>query len=126
MRPLHSLALLSTVLLAAPDALRGGERPAPVAEIVTFRLMASADPEAFVAAARGMEGFLRGTGSVVARTLSRDPDGIWTDHIVWTTQDAAETAAAELMSRPEAQPFLEAIDPSSIGMRHAPVLLLMD
>ena len=54
---------------------------ATVAEIVTFRLAAGADPAAFLTAAAAVEPMLRAGGDVIARTLSCDDDGLWTDHI---------------------------------------------
>jgi hypothetical protein len=116
--------LLASALLAlaAADGVRGAAAD-PVAEIVTFRLIAGADPAAFTAAADGMTPFLRGTGAVLSRTLSVHADGLWTDHITWTSMQAATDAAARMMESPEAVPFLSMIDPDSVEMRHAPIQL---
>ena len=95
----------------------------PVAEIVTFRLIEGADIPAFTQAARAMEPFLTAMGSMQTRVLSADDDGLWTDHIVWTSMEAAKTAAAQVMTEPSAQPFMAMIDPASVTMRHAPIAL---
>ncbi|MBW4707941.1 hypothetical protein KX928_09095 [Roseobacter sp. YSTF-M11] len=98
----------------------------PVAEVVTFRLATGVAPEEFLKAANGIAPFLRASGAVISRTLSVDADGLWTDHITWTSMSAAKTAAQELMQRPEAMPMLKAIEEGSATMRHAPIMLTMD
>ncbi|QJF53142.1 hypothetical protein G3256_06785 [Roseobacter ponti] len=92
-----------------------------VAEIVTFRLSAGADVDAFLTAADGMTPFLQSTGAALSRTLSVDETGLWTDHITWTSMRAAKDAAAEMMQQPEAAPFMQQIDGDTVVMRHAPV-----
>ncbi|MFL4470868.1 hypothetical protein ACERZ8_13605 [Tateyamaria armeniaca] len=93
------------------------------AEIVTFRLKAGSDPQAFAKAAQDMMPFLQGTGDMIARTLSCDEGGLWTDHITWTSRAAADAAAKEMFKRPEAAPFMALIDPEGMDMRHATVHL---
>jgi len=93
------------------------------AEIVTFRLIEGADAATFVNAARGMTPYLERTGAVVSRSLSVDPDGLWTDHIVWTSHAAAMEAAQNMPNRPEAAAFMAPIDPASVTMRHAALQL---
>ena len=94
----------------------------PVAEIVTFRLIPGADPETFTKAAEAMMPFLRSTNAMTGRILSCDPDGLWTDHLTWTSLEAATTAAKEMFERPEAAPVMQMIDPVGMSMRHAPIL----
>ena len=94
-----------------------------VSEIVTFRLTGHAEVSAFLAAADQMQRLLKATGAMVQRTLSESDTGTWTDHIVWTSLAAAQTAAAELPQKPEAQPFMSLIDPGSVTMQHAKVHL---
>jgi uncharacterized membrane protein YdcZ (DUF606 family) len=98
------------------------ETQTPVAEIVTFRLVAGAEAEAFVTAARALEPMLAATGAVLGRTLSQDADGLWTDHIRWTSMEAAKTTAAAMMRDPAAAPMMQMIDPDQVQMRHAPIL----
>lgn len=112
-----------------PLAAAGGERGAtaePVAEIVTFRLVEGADPAAFVAAAEAMTPFLRRSGAVLSRTLSADEDGLWIDHVTWTSMTAALAAAQTMMAQPEAGPFMALVDPDTVEMRHAPIRLQME
>jgi len=115
--------MMPLLALSAADMARGeGTVSTPaVAEIVTFRLVDGADSAAFIQSAEGMKPFLDSTGAVLSRTLSADEDGLWTDHIVWTSMAAAKTAAAQVMSRPEAAPFMALVDPDSVTMRHAPI-----
>ncbi|MGC1495193.1 MAG: hypothetical protein WA790_05240 [Sulfitobacter sp.] len=98
----------------------------PVAEIVTFRLMPGADPETFIKAAKAMMPFLNSTKAMTGRILSCDPDGVWTDHLTWTSLAAATTAAKEMFERPEAAPFMQMINPEGMMMRHAPIQFQME
>ncbi|APX11735.1 hypothetical protein [Tateyamaria omphalii] len=93
------------------------------AEIVTFRLLPGADATAFAKAAADMEPFLQETGGMICRHLSVDEDGLWTDHILWTSPEAAKKAAASVMEHPAAQPCMAMIDGPSAQMRHAQVHL---
>ncbi|MEW9922118.1 hypothetical protein AB2B41_21130 [Marimonas sp. MJW-29] len=97
------------------------ETPHTVAEIVTFRLVPGTDTVAFVHAARALEPRLRATGHVLSRTLSADPDGTWTDHIVWTSHAVALQTAGEIMADPIAAPMMQMIDPDHVQMRHAEI-----
>jgi hypothetical protein len=90
-----------------------------VAEIVTFHLIPGADPAAFVMAARALEPMLKATGNVLSRTLSCDDTGTWTDHITWTSMDAAKTTAEAMMADPAAAPMMQMIAPEHVQMRHA-------
>lgn len=96
--------------------------PSTVAEIVTFRLIEGADPAAFVRAARALEPMLSTTQSVLSRCLSCDAAGTWTDHIIWTSMQAAKTTAEAMMADPAAGPMMQMIDPDQVTRRHAPVL----
>ncbi|MEL6452496.1 MAG: hypothetical protein AAFQ19_14665 [Pseudomonadota bacterium] len=96
------------------------------AEIVTFRLIPGADPQAFATAAQGMMPFLISTGHMHARTLSCDDTGLWTDHIIWTSRAAADAAARAMFQRPEAAPFMALIDQNDMHMRHASIHLAPD
>jgi hypothetical protein len=97
-----------------------------VAEIVTYRLQSGADPQAHLAAARQTMPFLRSTGAVINRTLSRDDTGLWTDHILWTSLKAAKQTEALAMQRPEFNTFFSMIDETGLTLGHAPVMLQMD
>lgn len=108
----------STRTLALAEHTRGTTAD-PVAEIVTFRLVANTDPAAFIQAASDMSPFLKNTGAAVSRTLSQDKDGLWTDHIVWTSLQAAQTASDKIMHDAGAMPFMHMIDPETVTMRHA-------
>jgi hypothetical protein len=103
-------------------------RPAvePVAEIVTFRLAQGVADDAFLETARGTQPFVNAAPGFVARRLSRADDGTWTDHVVWSSMDQAMAAAEALMTEPAAAPFLQAIDMTSLAMRHEAILLQME
>ncbi|MBD3663534.1 hypothetical protein [Sulfitobacter aestuariivivens] len=97
-----------------------------IAEIVTFRLTEGSDPQAFVAAARAIEPMLHAGGHTLSRTLSRDADGLWTDHIIWTSAEAAKAMAEKIMSAPDAAPMMQMIDPEGVVMRHAEIFHLQE
>ena len=117
----------STAPALPADATRpGGTDPRPVAEIVTFRLAAGVSDADFLAAARDVEGILSRAPGFRARNLSGTGDGTWTDHVVWESMAQATAAAESLMANPAAGPFLQAIDPDSIAMRHETILSQME
>jgi hypothetical protein len=121
------LALPLTLAALAPaDAARGGDTAGPVAEIVTFRLAAGVGEASFLEAARATGPLLAAEPGFLSRRLSRGADGEWTDHVAWTSLAEAHAAAARVMEAPAAAPFLMAIDPASIVMRHERVLMTME
>jgi hypothetical protein len=116
---------LAAMAFCPPDAARGAETAAPVAEIVTFRLAPGVTEAAFLAAARATGPLLAAEPGFLSRRLSQGTDGAWTDHVAWTGLAAAEAAAARIMEAAQAQPFLMAIDPASIVMRHERLQMTM-
>ncbi|MGB7244685.1 MAG: hypothetical protein WBC93_21670 [Sulfitobacter sp.] len=94
-----------------------------IAEIVTFRLKPGSSPAEFVATAANLADFLKSTGALRSRHLSCDDTGLWTDHITWTSMEAAKTVANDMFARPEAAPFMALIDTTDLKMRHAPLAL---
>ena len=117
---------LALAAFAPADAARAGDAATPVAEIVTFRLVPGTTSPVFLAAARATGALLATEPGFLSRRLSQGADGTWTDHVVWASLPDAETAGARIMSAPEAQPFLAAIDLASIVMRHEPILFAME
>ena len=124
-RLLLALPLALAGLAPADTACAGGAAP-PVAEIVTFRLAPGMTDPAFLDAARATGSLLAAEPGFLSRRLSKGADGTWTDHVTWTSLSEAEAAADRIMAAPEAQPFLAAIDPASISMRHEPILMTME
>lgn len=100
--------------------------PTPVAEIVSFRLASGADEAAFIATATVVEDKLQSAGQMLARTLSRTEDGLWTDHVVWRSQEAANAAAQEVMQSADCAPFLAMIDSATVAMSHGAIARRMD
>jgi hypothetical protein len=99
-------------------------RHGPVAEIVTFRLRDGIDQAGFAAAARATAARLAREPGCRGRTLSRDDHGLWTDNVLWADAATAEAAAAAVVADPAFAPFLAAIEPASVQLRHAAVLPL--
>jgi len=95
-------------------------------EIVTFRTNPGVSAADVSEAAAAMEGFLTRSGGMVQRTLSRDADGLWTDHILWETETHAQAAAAQIDTAPEAAAFIGMIDGPSVTLRHAALEMQME
>lgn len=120
------IPLLTLCLTLAPaDAARAGG-DVPVVEIVTFRLIAGADEGAFRQAAAATDAVLSTNPAYGARVLTRDPSGLWTDMVHWSSLTAAEAAASVMMTDPAFGPFLSQIDPATVQMRHAEVIWSRD
>lgn len=117
---------LPIIAFAVADAARGDPAPHPIAEIVTYRVKEGLRIEDVVEAARQTEDFLRTTGAVISRSLSRDENGVWTDHILWTSLAAAKATEAKAMQRPEFGRFFAMMAEKSVDLRHARVLMQMD
>ncbi|WP_187428641.1 hypothetical protein ROLI_012630 [Roseobacter fucihabitans] len=121
------LPLFTTLIaFAATDTPRGDPAPGPIAEIVSYRLKPGISIEAAVLAAQGTEAFLRETGAVISRTLSRDDNGVWTDFILWTSLQAAKETEANAMQRPEFARFFAMMAETSVELRYARVMMQMD
>ena len=110
--------------LTPEDAHSGGTaNPVAIAEIVTFRLRPGTDEARFLADARATDRPVAAQPGFLRRSLSRDDTGLWTDYVEWTDLASATAAAQAVMGLPEFGPFIAAIDPDGMVMRHAPILL---
>lgn len=92
-----------------------------IAEIVTFTLIAGTDPAAFLDAAKATDPIVQAQPGFVERRLSQGPDGRWTDYVLWTDMDAAQTAARVVMETPAFAAFAGLIAPDDMTMRHETV-----
>lgn len=107
-------------------------RPTPeqtaktVAEIVTFQLNDGVDVETFEYAAAHTAPVIRANGGCLARHLTCDADGLWTDIVIWKDMETAENAAETVVNDPAFAPFGAMIDPTSVSMRHAEIVWQMD
>ena len=126
MRTPHTTTPTPVITLAPADGDSGVATTQTVAEFVTFRLNAGVSDQSFLAAAAQTRAFLSDTGAVLRRSLSKDDSGIWTDHILWKSMGIAKSTAEVAMQHPDFAPLLSMIDPDSVALRHAPVLMQMD
>ncbi len=92
-----------------------------VVEHVRFRLAVGAERDAFLAASKGLHGWLKSTGAVVQRTLTQQADGEWNDIVMWTSLEAAQQAAKDIESVPQAGAFMNLIDPTTIVLTHSTI-----
>lgn len=95
------------------------------AEYVTFRLAPGVSEAAFLKVLADTAPLVSGAAGFVRRQLSCDADGLWTDHVEWREAAAAHQAAEALMADPAFAPFMEALDPQSVHMRHGAIRFRM-
>jgi hypothetical protein len=88
------------------------------AEFVTFRLAPGASRDAFLAAARASDAVLSTWPGYLGRHLSEGPDGRWTDCVLWSDRDTALAAAEQVLTDARLAPFMAAIAPEGMEMRH--------
>jgi hypothetical protein len=93
-----------------------------IAEIVTFTLIAGADPAAFLEAARATDPLVQAQPGFVARQLSQGPDGRWTDYVLWQDIEAAHAASQAVMQDAGFGAFAAMIDAGAMQMRHEEIL----
>jgi len=126
MRFPFSILALATLPFAPADSARADSHlSGPVAEIVTFRLASGTTKEQFIAAARNTEPFVAAAPGFISRTLTQGEDGVWTDYILWRDMASAKQMAAAFMNEPTVIPFMQAIDPETVFMRHEAVIWQM-
>ena len=126
MRTNHPTTLAPITAFAPVGGVPGSATLQTVAEFVTFRLKAGISDQSFLAAADQTRAFLNDTSAVLRRSLSKDDSELWTDHILWTSMDIAKSTAEVAMQHPDFAPMMSMIDPKSVELRHAPVLMQMD
>jgi len=117
------------ILFAPADTARAGspaQETGPVMEVVTFRLAPGVTDDSFLALARATEAPLRARPGLQSRILTRNPDGQWADHVLWSSLHEAMASADVMMTEPAFAPFMAAIDGVSITMRHDPIRWQMD
>ena len=112
------LALTALPCLPADSARAASHISQPVAEIVTFRLADGTTTEQFIETAKATRTFVAAAPGFVSRQLTRGEDGTWTDYIIWADMASAKQMAAAFMEEPSVVPFMQAIDPESVVMRH--------
>jgi hypothetical protein len=93
-----------------------------ILEIVEFR---ARDGDALIAAAADMGPWLAEQPGFRFRRLAALGDGLFLDCIEWADMTAAQQAAEQVMSAPQAAGFLQLIDPESIAMRHGAIRLTL-
>lgn len=95
-----------------------GDAEVGIIEIVQFRLADGVARDDFIAAAVNTMPDLCETDGFIGRTLSEGEDGSWTDHVRWTTADAAQAAMAGSMENEALLPFIMSVDPDSMTLTY--------
>lgn len=93
------------------------------AEIVIFRTLPGPTKDDVQKAAASVGPWLAGQRGFVVRSLSCSDEGLWTDHVLWASHEDATRAGAAFMAEPSAAAFMAMIDPESVQMSHAPVVV---
>ncbi len=92
-------------------------------EIVTFKTVSDASPDAVLVAGQGILPWLHAQPGFLSRHLGQAEDGQWVDCVRWETNADAFAAADAIMSAPGAAAFMGVIEPGSVVMRHYHVTL---
>ena len=91
-------------------------------EIVEFRL-GRGTGEAFIAANAPLNAWLKAQPGFISRQLAEREDGGYIDIVIWSSRSDAETAAGKVMDQFGDSDAMTMIDPQSIRMSHAPVMM---
>jgi antibiotic biosynthesis monooxygenase (ABM) superfamily enzyme len=91
-------------------------------EIVTFRLKPGTEA-GFVANNRVMMDWLARQPGFLSRHLGKRDDGTWVDVVRWQSMEQAQAAADRIMAEIGDSEAVQAIDPATVDMRHAEVVL---
>jgi len=89
-----------------------------VIEIVTFKLAKGISEAEFLATLPAVNAFITACDGFIARRLSKDDDGLWTDHLEWTDMAAAKAASDQFPQQQGLGPFMTAMDMQSVKMSH--------
>jgi hypothetical protein len=91
-------------------------------EIVSFRLKPGTEA-GFLAGNDLISAWLAGQPGFLSRCLARRDDGGWIDLVRWQSREQALAAAARIMADIGDCEAMQAIDPASVDMGHAAVVL---
>ena len=91
-------------------------------EIVNFRLKPGTEA-GFAAGNRLVSDWLARQPGFVSRCLARRDDGGWVDIVRWQSRQQALTAAGRIMSEIGDCEAMRVIDPASVDMKHAELVL---
>lgn len=91
-------------------------------EIVTFRLKPGAEA-GFAAANNLVADWLARQPGFVNRCLARRDDGGWVDVVRWRSREQALTAAGRIIAEIGDCEAMRAIDPASVEMGHAAIVI---
>ena len=89
-----------------------------VIEAVSFRLVEGVSHEDFLKAVAASEAFIAGNPGFLSRRVSAGADGEWLDYVEWESMEAAMAAGEKFVAEPCVAPLMQAIDQSTLVMRH--------
>jgi trans-aconitate methyltransferase len=92
-------------------------------ELVSFRLLASATSQDFLAANVEINQWLASHPGFLRRELAEGEDGTWLDVVVWKTMEDAHAAAAAMEATANDFAAMRMINPASISMQYADLKL---
>lgn len=93
-----------------------------VIEAVSMKLANGISDKDFLATQPAVEKFLKTCDGFVNRRLSKGENGVWLDHIEWTSMEAAKAASDMFMQEESLKPFMQAMDMPSVTMHHNQLL----
>lgn len=100
--------------------------PDPVIELALFRARPEVTGDALLAAAETATEYLKACRGFSRRRLVQGADGQWLDHVEWRSTADALDAAARFGESPLTAPFRDAIEPSSVQLRHFTIRAAVD
>lgn len=83
-------------------------------EITTFHLSRGVTMRGFIAANADVDAWLRQQPGFIMRRISRRPDGLVTDMLLWASARDAERAASGIVTELAGSPVHAAIDQSTV------------
>ncbi len=89
-----------------------------VIEAVRFKLADGITDDEFLKRVAPVNAWLNAQPGFVQRRLSCGPDGMWLDHLEWDSMADAQAASKALMENQDLVPFLQAVNPEGMEMRH--------
>lgn len=87
-------------------------------ESAWFRNAAGISDDQLLAASAAVQDWLRQQPGFRSRLLAKGSEGEWLDLVMWDSLADAERAAAAIGDCPDIGPFMQAMEPESVQLKH--------
>ncbi len=92
--------------------------PTTAIECALFRSAPGVPDTDLLAASAAVQDWLVRQPGYRSRLLARGAEGEWLDLVIWESLEDAERAAAAIGSCPGIGPFMQAMDPATVQLKH--------